>query len=143
MLDLEAIKKVLPHRYPFLLVDRILEIQPGQYCKALKNISAGDPVFEGHFPGNPVMPGVLMVEALAQTAGFVIHSSLENPPENFQVLFGGLDNVRFKKQVVPGDQLILETTFKNKKRNLWILEGKATVDSKIAVIAEIKLAIIE
>ena len=86
------------------------------------------------------MPGVLMIEALAQTGGFVLHSSFETPPEDFLVLFGGIERARFKKLVVPGDQLILEMSLIKQRRNLWILEGKATVDGKLAVQAEIKLA---
>ena len=107
MKDLEAIKGILPHRYPFLMIDRVLEVEAGTYCKALENITANEEIFQGHFPQQAVFPGVLMIEALAQTAGMVIHSASEGEEES---PFSGINNAKFRAPVVPGDQLILETT---------------------------------
>ena len=139
MMNLEEIKKILPHRYPFLLVDRVLEVKKGQYCKALKNISGNEEVFQGHFPRQPVLPGVMIIEALAQTAGIVIHSGKEDVSSNEIVFFAGIDYAKFRIPVVPGDQLVLETSLINQRRNFWVFEGMASVDDKLAAQAEIKL----
>ena len=136
---LEEIKKILPHRYPFLLVDRVLEIKKGKYCKALKNISGNEEVFQGHFPSKAILPGVMIIEALAQTAGIVIHSGNEHTSSKEIVFFAGIDKAKFRIPVVPGDQLVLETILINKRRNFWVFEGKASVDDKLAAQAEIKL----
>ena len=139
MMSLEEIKNILPHRYPFLLVDRVLEVQKGKYCKALKNISGNEEVFQGHFPSQAVLPGVMIIEALAQTAGIVIHSGKEDASSSEIVFFAGIDKAKFRIPVVPGDQLVLETSLINKRRNFWVFEGKASVDDKLAAQAEIKL----
>ena len=139
MMNLEGIKKILPHRYPFLLVDRVLEIRDGKYCKALKNISANEEVFQGHFPQQAVLPGVMIIEALAQTAGIVIDSGKSKAEAGSIVFFAGINKAKFRIPVVPGDQLILETTLSNQRRNFWVFEGKASVDGKLAAQAEIKL----
>ena len=139
MMSLEEIKKILPHRYPFLLVDRVLEIQKGKYCKALKNISGNEEVFQGHFPSQAVLPGVMIIEALAQTAGIVIHSGKEDASSSEIVFFAGIDKAKFRIPVVPGDQLVLETNLINQRRNFWAFEGKASVEDKLAAQAEIKL----
>ena len=139
MMSLEEIKKILPHRYPFLLVDRVLEVQKGNYCKALKNISGNEEVFQGHFPGQAVLPGVMIIEALAQTAGIVIHSGKEDASSSEIVFFAGIDKAKFRIPVVPGDQLVLETSLINQRSNFWVFEGKASVDDKLAAQAEIKL----
>ena len=139
MMSLEEIKKILPHRYPFLLVDRVLEVQKGKYCKALKNISGNEEVFQGHFPSQAVLPGVMIIEALAQTAGIVIHSGKEDASSSEIVFFAGIDKAKFRIPVVPGDQLILETSLINRRRNFWVFEGKASVDDKLVAQAEIKL----
>ena len=139
MMNLERVKKILPHRYPFLLVDRVLEIRDGKYCKALKNISANEEVFQGHFPQQAVLPGVMIIEALAQTAGIVIDSVKGKSKAGSIVFFAGINNAKFRVPVVPGDQLILETTLSNQRRNFWVFEGKASVDEKLAAQAEIKL----
>lgn len=139
MMNLDGIKKILPHRYPFLLVDRVLEIRDGEYCKALKNISANEEVFQGHFPQQAVLPGVMIIEALAQTAGIVIDSGKGKAEAGSIVFFAGINNAKFRVPVVPGDQLILETTLSNQRRNFWVFEGKASVDGKLAAQAEIKL----
>ena len=139
MMNLEEIKKILPHRYPFLLVDRVLEVKKGKYCKALKNISGNEEVFQGHFPSQAVLPGVMIIEALAQTAGIVIHSGKEDASSSEIVFFAGIDKAKFRIPVVPGDQLVLETSLISQRRNFWVFEGKASVDEKLAAQAEIKL----
>jgi len=139
MMNLEEIKKILPHRYPFLLVDRVLEVKKGKYCKALKNISGNEEVFQGHFPSQAVLPGVMIIEALAQTAGIVIHSGKEDASSSEIVFFAGIDKAKFRIPVVPGDQLVLETILINQRRNFWVFEGKASVEDKLAAQAEIKL----
>ena len=139
MMSLEEIKNILPHRYPFLLVDRVLEVQKGKYCKALKNISGNEEVFQGHFPSQAVLPGVMIIEALAQTAGIVIHSGKEEASSSEIVFFAGIDKAKFRIPVVPGDQLVLETNLINQRRNFWVFEGKASVEDKLAAQAEIKL----
>ena len=139
MMNLEEIKKILPHRYPFLLVDRVLKVQKGKYCKALKNISGNEEVFQGHFPSQAVLPGVMIIEALAQTAGIVIHSGKEDASSSEIVFFAGIDKVKFRIPVVPGDQLVLETILINQRRNFWVFEGKASVDNNLAAQAELKL----
>ena len=139
MLDLNGIKTILPHRYPFLLVDRVLELEKGLRCKSLKNVTANEQFFEGHFPGFSVMPGVLIVEAMAQTCGIIAHS-VDDSSEEAWMLFAGIDKARFKRPVVPGDQLILDTEFVSRKMSLWVFNGKATVDGKIVAQAEIRMA---
>ena len=139
MMNLEEIKKILPHRYPFLLVDRVLEVKKGKYCKALKNISGNEEVFQGHFPSQAILPGVMIIEALAQTAGIVIHSGKEDTSSSEIVFFAGIDKAKFRIPVIPGDQLLLETNLINQRRNFWVFEGKASVDDKLAAQAEIKL----
>ena len=139
MISIEEIKKILPHRYPFLLVDRVLEIKKGKYCKALKNVSANEEVFQGHFPSQAVLPGVMIIEALAQTAGIVIQSAKEDTSSSEIVFFAGIDKAKFRVPVIPGDQLLLETHLINQRRNFWVFEGKAIVDDKLVAQAEIKL----
>ena len=142
LMSYDQIKKILPHRYPFLLVDRVLELEEGKRCKALKNVTVNEAFFQGHFPDNPVMPGVLMLEAMAQTCGITAFS-LEENPESKLVLFTGIDKVCFKRPVVPGDQLILEAEFTSRKRNLWVFQARASVEEKTAVQAEIRLATVD
>ena len=137
--NLEEIKKILPHRYPFLLLDRVEEIRAGEYCQALKNISGNEAVFQGHFPQQAVFPGVMIVEALAQTAGIVTNSGEKEALPGDVVFFAGINKVKFRVPVVPGDQLVLEANLINKRRNFWVFEGKASVDSKLVAQAEIKL----
>ena len=139
MMNLEEIKNILPHRYPFLLVDRVLEIQKGKYCKALKNISGNEEVFQGHFPSQAVFPGVMIIEAMAQTAGIVIHSGKAEVRSREIVFFAGIDKAKFRNPVAPGDQIVLETSLIKQRRNFWVFEGKASVDEKLVAQAEIKL----
>ena len=138
MMDIYKILKLLPHRYPFLLVDRVVEIEKGKRIKALKNVSINEPFFSGHFPARPVMPGVLMLEALAQAAGLLSFDMLgEAPDENTVFYFVGIDNARFKRPVEPGDQLILEVELDRIKGGIYKFKGVARVDGEVACEAEI------
>ena len=134
---LDEIKRVLPHRYPFLLVDRILSMELGKHIVGLKNVTVNEPFFAGHFPNNPIMPGVLIVEAMAQVAGIL---ALLSAPENLgnQNLFlMSLDKVRFRRPVVPGDQLILDLKVLRGGKKFFKMEGKATVDDNLVAEAEL------
>lgn len=134
---IKAIMSELPHRFPFLLVDRVLECVPGERITALKNVTINEPFFPGHFPEEPVMPGVLILEALAQ-AGLLLGLRTTGPQkEGTLVYFAGIDNARFKRQVVPGDQLILKVDFTAGRRRLWRYHGEAWVDDKLACSADL------
>lgn len=137
MLDINGIMKLLPHRYPMLLVDRILEIEEGKRIVGLKNVSANEQFFTGHFPGAPVMPGVLIVEAMAQCGAVLFLRDMGEEREKKLFLFGGVDKARFRRQVVPGDQLRLEIEVLQKRANTVKLSGVAKVDG--AVVAEAQL----
>ncbi len=143
-MDIQKIKEYLPHRYPFLLVDRVLEIEPGQRLLALKNVTYNEPFFTGHFPELPIMPGVLIIEALAQATGLL---ASETAPEvlgkGMTYYLVGLDKVRFKRPVVPGDRLMLEATYLRHKRNIWAFACKAEVDGEFVASAEIMCAAAE
>lgn len=138
------ILKLLPHRYPFLLVDRVISYEMMRNLTAVKNVSINEPFFAGHYPGNPIMPGVLIVEAMAQSCGILSYLSLE-PEEAHKMypLFAGIDNVRFKQVVIPGDQLRFEVSMVNRKRDIWKMEANAFVDDKIACSASLISAIKE
>jgi 3-hydroxyacyl-[acyl-carrier-protein] dehydratase len=137
-MDITQIMKHLPHRYPFLLVDRVLELVPNERIVALKNVTMNEPQFPGHFPRHPVMPGVLMIEALAQTAGLLAFKSAELPvDENTVIYFVGIDGARFKRPVVPGDQLRMEANILRVFRGIWKFAAKATVDGQLACEAEL------
>ncbi|EFR45065.1 3-hydroxyacyl-ACP dehydratase FabZ [Streptococcus pseudoporcinus] len=129
MIDIKKIQEALPHRYPMLLVDRVLEVADDKII-ALKNVTINEPFFEGHFPDYPVMPGVLIMEALAQTAGVLELSKPENKGKI--VFYAGMDKVKFKKQVVPGDQLIMTVTFLKRRGTIAVVEAKAEVDGQLA-----------
>jgi len=133
MMDVKEIQNMLPHRYPFLLVDRILEMEPEKKAVGLKNVTINEPFFEGHFPGNPIMPGVLIVEAMAQVAGLMAFSS---GVEGDTVYFMSIERAKFRRPVVPGDQLRLEITRIQQRGNVWKFSGVATVDGKTAAEAE-------
>ena len=137
-MDIHRILKKLPHRYPILLVDRVLELEKGVRIKALKNVTVNEPFFTGHFPHRPVMPGVLMLEALAQSAALLsFETAGEEPDENTVYYFAGIDAARFKRPVEPGDQLILEVSLLRAKAGIYKFAGKATVDGELAVEAEL------
>ncbi len=140
MLNKEQIKEIIPQREPFLMIDEVEEYIPGESCIAYKNVNENEYYFKGHFPENPIMPGVLIVEALAQTGAVAILSMKENKGKN--ALFGGIDKLRFKRQVVPGDKLKLEMKIIKKKGPVGIGEAIATVDGKIAVKGELTFALV-
>ena len=137
-MDIHQILEHLPHRYPFVLVDRVLEIEPGKKIKAVKNVSINEPFFPGHFPHHPVMPGVLIVEALAQAAAIVSFKTGNFMPSDDSVYyFAGIDKARFKKPVSPGDQLILEVSIDRILKGIWKYNCSASVDGKIVAEADI------
>ncbi len=131
MITIEEILTMLPHAYPFLLVDRIAEIEPGKRIVGIKNVTYNEPFFPGHFPGRPIMPGVLIVEAMAQTAGVLVFKSIPEESQKKPVFFLGMDNVKFRKPVIPGDQLRLELEITRHRQSIWAFQGKAFVDQKL------------
>ena len=137
-MDIHEILNYLPHRYPILLIDRVLELVPGVRITALKNVSVNEPFFPGHYPHHPVMPGVLVVEAMAQSAAILSFKTMGSKPSDDTVYyFVGIDNARFKKPVGPGDQLVLEVTIQAIKRGIWKYSGTAKVDGRIAAQADL------
>lgn len=143
-MDIQKIKEYLPHRYPFLLVDRVLECEPGKRLLAIKNVTYNEPCFLGHFPDLPIMPGVLIIEALAQTTGLLAGNSAPDVLGKGRTYYlVGLDKVRFKRPVVPGDQLRLEATYLRHKRNIWAFSCRADVDGEFVASAEIMCAAAE
>ena len=137
-MDIRAILEYLPHRYPFLLVDRVLECHPGSRIVALKNVTINEPFFPGHFPRHPVMPGVLIIEALAQAAALLSFKSMDSKPDgNTVYYFVGIDNARFKRPVTAGDQLILEATLGRTSRGIWKFSAQAKVDGKVVTEADL------
>lgn len=140
-LDHEQIRQLLPHRYPFLLVDRVTEMEAGTFIRGYKNVSGNEAFFNGHFPGNAIMPGVLITEALAQIGALLGFAASGNRYEDgYLFLFAGMDNVRFKRSVVPGDRLDLELRIVSARRGIYKMEGKASVDGQLACSAEILCA---
>jgi len=137
MIEIKEIIHILPHAYPFLLVDRIIEMEPGKRIVGIKNVTYNEPFFPGHFPGHPIMPGVLIVEAMAQTAGILVFNSLPQEQHEPQIYFLGIDNVRFRKPVIPGDQLHLELEITKHRQSIWGFKGKALVDGKLVAEAEL------
>jgi len=137
VIELRRILELLPHRYPFLMLDRVLEVEPGQRAVGLKCVTANEPFFQGHFPGNPVMPGVLIVEALAQTAAVLGAETHPEYVDHGGVLLMGLDKVRFRRPVVPGDTLTLDVELIKVRGPIWRVKGTATVDGERAAQAEL------
>ena len=140
-MDIHEILEHLPHRYPFLLIDRVLECEPGKSLVGYKNVTFNEPYFTGHFPQRPVMPGVLILEALAQATGILAFRTLERTPDdNSLYYFVGVDKARFKQPVEPGDQLQLEVEFVKQMRGIWKFNGKALVDGNVVCSAELMCA---
>lgn len=139
--DVEGIQRILPHRYPFLLVDRVVELNPPHRAVGIKQVTVNEPYFQGHFPGYPVMPGVLIVEAMAQVGGVAVLSAVEYRDK--LALFAGIDNVRFKRQVRPGDTLRLEVELHQIRRGIGMGSGNATVDGELACRGDIMFALVD
>ena len=141
MMDVKEIREYLPHRYPFLLVDRVVELVPGESIVAYKNVSVNEPFFNGHFPDYPVMPGVLIVEAMAQAAGILGFKTMDKKPQDGSIYyFVGADDLRFKRPVVPGDQLRLEAKVLSERRGIWKFEVRSSVDGETVSSATILCA---
>ncbi len=141
MMDVRDVMKNLPHRYPFLLIDRVLDFEAGKSLTALKNITFNEQVFTGHFPKAPIFPGVMIIEALAQASGILAFKTAGRTPEDGKLFFlTGVDKAKFRKPVVPGDQLILKIELLVTRRNLWKFKGEAFVDDKLVASAEITSA---
>jgi len=136
-INIQEIMKLLPHRYPFIMIDRILELTPGEKVIALKNVTINEPFFQGHFPANPIMPGVLIIEAMGQAGAVLAAKSLEREPHGVLIYFMGMDKVKFRKPVTPGDQLIFEIKFLKQRRNVFRMSGTAYVDDNVVAEAEL------
>jgi len=141
MIDIQGILGILPHRYPFLLVDRVLELEPERIL-ALKNVTFNEPHFTGHFPDAPVMPGVLVIEAMAQAGGVLMLSDVPDRHEKL-IYFTGIDNCRFRRPVVPGDQLLLEVTLTRRRQRFAVLHGVARVGDEVAAEADLSSALVD
>ncbi|KAB2318192.1 3-hydroxyacyl-ACP dehydratase FabZ [Betaproteobacteria bacterium SCN1] len=138
IMDIEQVAQYLPHRYPFLLVDRVIEMELGKRITAIKNVTINEPFFPGHFPGSPVMPGVLILEAMAQAAAILSFKTKDYAPENIGVVyFAGIDGARFRKPVKPGDQLVLKVDILRETRGIWKYAGRAEVDGETVAEAEL------
>lgn len=140
-LNIYEILEHLPHRYPFLLIDKVLECEPGKSLVGIKNVSHNEPYFPGHFPNHPIMPGVLILEALAQATGILAFQTVGRKPDGTSLYyFVGIDNARFKQPVIPGDQIRLEVEYIRKMRGIWKFNGRALVDDKVVCSAELMCA---
>ena len=140
LLDARRIMELLPHRYPFLLIDRITACQPGESITALKNVTVNEPAFQGHFPGRPIMPGVLIIEAMAQAGGVLSHVTLGNVDPKPLFFLAGVKNARFRRTVLPGDQLKVQVDVENIRRGIWFYNCSASVDGRLAVSADLSCA---
>jgi 3-hydroxyacyl-[acyl-carrier-protein] dehydratase len=136
-IDIKEILSLLPHRYPFIMVDRIVDVELGIAIKGIKNVSMNENFFQGHFPGEPVMPGVLMLEGMAQAGALLAYLTDRDMVGTKLVYFAGLDKVKFRQKVVPGDQLLYELTVLKRKSKFWVMAGKALVDGKLVAEAEL------
>ncbi len=143
MMDITEIQKLLPHRYPFLLVDRVVELEPGKRLVGFKNVTANEDFFNGHFPGHPVMPGVLILEALAQACALLAYKSANMNPTEFVVYLMSIDGAKFRKPVVPGDRLTLTAEVIRQKANIWKQRGVATVDGAVVAEAEFLATVVK
>jgi 3-hydroxyacyl-[acyl-carrier-protein] dehydratase len=135
-LDISKVMELLPHRYPFLLVDRVVSIEPGKSLSALKNVTINEPFFQGHFPNQPIMPGVLILEAMAQATGLLAFSDMGDAHKTKLYMLVGIDKSRFRGQVLPGDQLVLDISLKRNMRGIGMYQCKALVDGEIVAEAE-------
>lgn len=141
ILDIDQIRAMLPHRFPFLLVDRVTECVPGEHLTAIKNVTINEPFFQGHFPEKPVMPGVLIIEALAQASGILAFiTEGDQRDENVLFFFVGIDGARFKRPVLPGDRVELKTRLLRRRRDVWKFATEALVDGRRAALAELMVA---
>lgn len=140
MIDIKEIQGILPHRYPFLLVDRIIELESGKKAVGIKNVTVNEPFFVGHFPGNPIMPGVLVIEAMAQVAGIL---AFKSGVQGDSVYFMSIERAKFRRPVTPGDQLRLEITTLHTRGNVWRFSGSAIVDEKVAAEAEFTAMVVK
>jgi 3-hydroxyacyl-[acyl-carrier-protein] dehydratase len=137
-MNINEILRLLPHRYPFLLIDRVVDYRVGEYLRGYKNVTFNEPFFTGHFPQRPIMPGVLILEAMAQATGLLAFRTVDRAANNDSLFFlVGIDKARFKRPVEPGDQLMLDVKVINSKRGIWVFEGEATVDGKLVASAQI------
>ncbi|MEW6996520.1 3-hydroxyacyl-ACP dehydratase FabZ [Colwelliaceae bacterium BS250] len=140
VIDVEEIKQLIPHRYPFLLIDRVLDYVPGESLHAIKNVTVNEPAFMGHFPGYSIFPGVLILEALAQASGVLGFKSVQDKGEGEMFLFASIDNAKFKRPVTPGDTMHLHLTFVKERRGMWKFYGEARVDGKVVCSADLMCA---
>lgn len=141
-LDIRQLLEFLPHRYPFLLIDRVIDCEPGKSVTALKNVSVNEPFFQGHFPNRPVMPGVLILEAFAQAAGVLAFKTANaKPAQHLAYYMVGIDNARFREPVAPGDQLLLHVTLDRSINTIWKFKGEAKVNGKVAATGDLMVAV--
>lgn len=138
--DIQEIMALLPHRYPMLLVDKVIDYEPGKYLHAIKNVTANEPIFTGHFPEQPIFPGVMILEAMAQATGLLGFKTTQGRADNELYLFAAIDNARFKQPVYPGDTMHLHVDFIKERRNLWKFNCEAKVDGKVVCTAELMCA---
>ncbi|MFP5258018.1 MAG: 3-hydroxyacyl-ACP dehydratase FabZ [Acidobacteriota bacterium] len=143
VITIAEIQKLLPHRYPFLLVDRVLEYVPGESITAIKNVTVNEPFFPGHFPNAPIMPGMLILEALAQAGGILVSKSLEGPLGSRIFMFTGVEKAKFRRPVVPGDQLVLRCFDIKRRMNMCKMRAQALVDGQMAAEAELSAAVVD
>jgi 3-hydroxyacyl-[acyl-carrier-protein] dehydratase len=141
MLDVKQIQQILPHRYPFLLVDKIIEMERGKRVVGIKNVSMNEAFFQGHFPQNPIMPGVLIIEAMAQVGGILLYAELHEKHSDKLIYFTGIDKARFRKLVIPGDQIRFEVDLIKIRQKIGVMEAKAYVDNKLVAEATLMFAV--
>ncbi len=147
MLDVVDIEKILPHRFPFLLVDRVVEVKKGEFIEAYKNVTIGEQIFQGHFPGHPIYPGVMIIEGMAQAGGILAFESMDESEQGETndkvVYFMSIDRAKFRTPVKPGDKLVYKLTVLKHKGSIWVLKGEAFVDEKLVCEAELKAMIVD